>query len=58
MQKMVSYDYKKSFYISGHIPGTIRGGKSFHITFSNRTERLEIKTCTDRFAGTPKTSLW
>lgn len=25
MQKMVSYDYRKSFYISGHIPGTIRG---------------------------------
>jgi len=25
MQKMVSYDYKKSFYISGHILGTIRG---------------------------------
>ena len=30
MQKMVSYDYKKSFYISGHIPGTIRGGDSRH----------------------------
>ena len=27
MQKMVSYDYRKSFYISGHIPGTIRGSK-------------------------------
>ena len=82
MQKMVSYDYKKSFYISGHIPGTIRGGgsyhfflvsydnydkhipgttrggKSFHITFYNRSERLEIKTCTNRFAGTLKTALW
>ena len=106
MQKMVSYDYKKFFYISGHIPGTIRGGgsyhfflssydnydkhipgtirggdsrhffllsydnydkhipgttrggKSFHVTFYNRSERLEIKTCTDRFAGTPKTALW
>ena len=33
MQKMVSYDYRKSFYISGHIPGTIRGkkSKSYHI---------------------------
>ena len=33
MQKMVSYDYKKSFYISGHIPGTIRGGDSRHFFY-------------------------
>ena len=30
MQKMVSYDYRKSFYISGHITGTIRGLKVTH----------------------------
>ena len=39
MQKMVSYDYKKSFYISGHIPGTIRGG-----TFLNNFMIIIINT--------------
>ena len=50
MQKMVSYDYKKSFYISGHIPGTIRGGGSYHFFLSSYDNYDKVNRCLARYS--------
>ena len=63
MQKMVSYDYRKSFYISGHISGTIRGLKIIYyiemlILFLFAKSMLHVAKHIFRFTRSFEPSFW